>query len=90
MRDLDSLKAKVMAPSLKQALKAKRSAHEYAERKSLGQNLSEPVAQTRRLHDDAKTDTAHSEQARGDRAGIKVGDVRLRVRAAPRTEHDNV
>ncbi|ORX39151.1 ATP11 protein-domain-containing protein [Kockovaella imperatae] len=71
VRDLESLKEKVMAPSVKRALLAKRSARDYSAKKaSVEQSTNPEVTVTAtKLQDEG--DATRRDQAKGDRAGVK-------------------
>lgn len=85
MPDLEALKAKVMAPSVKQALKSKRSAKEYlekqqaralkAEEEKLAAQQTPAVGKQARAVPTNEEEAAarlREEQAQGDRSGVKV------------------
>jgi len=79
VKDLDELKTKVMAPSVRQALRAKKAEMEFVEAEETKPKASKPVEKDdlalrkKRNVEAAEAKRARSKQAEGDRSGIKVG-----------------
>ena len=67
---MDALRVKVMAPSVKRALVAKKAAQEYSEKKTKAPDTTAQSDAT--AGKTADPQAVRRNQAKGDRAGVKV------------------
>jgi hypothetical protein len=70
--DLDALKSKVLAPSVKQALKAKNAVKQYQAEKEMVEEEDKSIRQ-KQNQEAIEAKRRKLEQAKADRSGIKVG-----------------
>ncbi|ORY33123.1 ATP11 protein-domain-containing protein [Naematelia encephala] len=91
VRDIEALKAKVMAPSIKQALKAKAAAQQYKEDKFKAEEarlkLKAEESQSK-LKAEPSPEASRKQQAQGDRSGIKPLSSILNLPLLHLTPHD--
>lgn len=72
MSDLEALKTKVMAPSVKQALKAKAASKNFEQSVTQSEQEEKDAARKKQTVEAVESKQARRKQAEGDRAGIKV------------------
>lgn len=78
MPDLEALKSKVLAPSVKQALKAKNAVKQYQAEKELVEEEDKSIRE-KQNQEAVEAKKRKVEQAKGDRSGIKVSGCCLYV-----------
>lgn len=77
LSDLEALKTKVMAPSVKQALKSKAAAKQYKESITLPEEEEDTSLRQKQKVEAVETKRERKKQAEGDRSGIKVSHSHL-------------